>query len=168
MSFSMPAVKRKVGDEHTRFWEKWEMHYFFVEHRGTTTCLICTEKVAVHKEYSLKHHYTTRHSEEYAKYQGEERANRAANLNMSTEATRFLPESNNNAAVAVSYMVSEMIAKAQKVNLSKSAYYRLQIESVWKRKFSLAASAFLPTPQQIAFLTYQVTLMTVLYIYTHL
>ncbi|KAI5086058.1 protein transcription factor II-I repeat domain-containing protein 2B-like protein, partial [Silurus meridionalis] len=38
---------------------KWEMQYFFVEHRGTPTCLICTEKVAVHKEYNLKRHYTT-------------------------------------------------------------------------------------------------------------
>lgn len=65
MSFSKPAVKRKVGDEHRQFQEKWEMQYLFVEHRGTPTCLICTEKVAVHKEYNLKH------AEEYAKYQGE-------------------------------------------------------------------------------------------------
>lgn len=43
-------------------------------------CLICTEKVAVHKEYNLKRHYTTRHAEEYAKYLGDERAKQAANL----------------------------------------------------------------------------------------
>ena len=80
MSFSKPAVKRKVGDENRQFQEKWGIQYFFVEHRGTTTCLIGTKKVAVHKKYSLKPHYTTRHAEDYAKYQGDERANRVANL----------------------------------------------------------------------------------------
>ena len=46
MSFSKPAVKRKVDDEHRQFQEKWEMQYFFVDHRDTPTCPICTEKVA--------------------------------------------------------------------------------------------------------------------------
>ena len=117
MSFSKPAVKRKVGDEHRQFQEKWEIQYFFVEHMSTPTCLICTEKVAVHKEYNLKRHYSTRHAEEYAKYQGDERANRVANLktcllrqqNVFKKATK-----ENNAAVEVSYVVSEMIAKAGK------------------------------------------------------
>lgn len=117
MSFSKPAVKRKVGDEHRQFQEKWEEQYFFVEHRGSPTCLICTEKVAVHKEYNLKRHYTTRHAEEYAKYQGDERVNRVANLK-----TYLLRQQNffkkatkeNDAAVEASYVVSEMIAKAGK------------------------------------------------------
>uniref|UniRef100_A0A669DFX6 SPIN-DOC-like zinc-finger domain-containing protein n=1 Tax=Oreochromis niloticus TaxID=8128 RepID=A0A669DFX6_ORENI len=117
MSFSKPAVKRKVGDEHRQFQEKWEMQYFFVEHRGTPTCLICTEKVAVHKEYNLKRHYTTRHAEVYAKYQGDERANRVASLK--TDLLRqqdFFKKATkeNNAAVEASYVVSEMIAKAEK------------------------------------------------------
>ncbi|XP_069792252.1 LOW QUALITY PROTEIN: general transcription factor II-I repeat domain-containing protein 2-like [Narcine bancroftii] len=115
MSFSKPAVKRKVGDEHRQFQEKWEVQYFFVEHRGIPTCLICTEKVAVHKEYNLKRHYTARHAEEYAKYQGDERANWVANLKMCLvrqqdffkKATR-----ENDAAVEASYVVSEMIVKA--------------------------------------------------------
>lgn len=80
MFFSNPAVKREVGDEHRQFQEKWEAQYFFVEHRGAPTCLICTEKVAVHKEYNLRRHYTTRHAEEYEKYQGDERVNQAASL----------------------------------------------------------------------------------------
>ena len=117
MSFSKPAVKRKVGDEHRQFQEKWEMQYFFVEHRGTPTCLICTEKVAVHKEYNLKRHYTTRHAEEYAKYQGDERANRVANLKTCLLRQQdFFKKATkeNNAAVEASYVVSEMIAKAGK------------------------------------------------------
>ncbi|XP_070593080.1 general transcription factor II-I repeat domain-containing protein 2A-like isoform X2 [Erythrolamprus reginae] len=117
MSFSKPAVKRKVGGDHRQFQAKWEVPYFFVEHKGIPTCLICTEKVAVHKEYNLKRHYTTRHAEEYAKYQGDERANQVANLK-----TYLLRQQDffkkatkeNDAAVEASYVVSEMIAKAGK------------------------------------------------------
>lgn len=114
MSFSKPAVKRKVGDEHRLFQEKWEMQYFFVEHRSTPTCLICTEKVAVHKEYNLRRHYSTRHAEEYAKYQGDERANQVANLKTCLlRQQHFFKKATkeNNAAVEASYVVSEMIAK---------------------------------------------------------
>ncbi|BFZ11483.1 hypothetical protein BsWGS_14522 [Bradybaena similaris] len=76
MSFSKSAVKRKVGEEHRQF-QKWETDYCFVEHRGITTC-ICTEKVAMHKEYNIRRHYLTRHAEEYAKFQGDEREARVA------------------------------------------------------------------------------------------
>ena len=47
MSLSKSAVKRKVGGEHRQFQEKWVVQYFFVDHRGNLTCIICTEKVAV-------------------------------------------------------------------------------------------------------------------------
>lgn len=117
MSFSKPAVKRKVGDEHRQFQEKWETQYFFVEHRGIPTCLICTEKVAVHKEYNLKRHYSTKHAEEYAKYQGDERANRVASLKtcLLRQQDYFKKATKENtAAVEASYVVSEMIAKAGK------------------------------------------------------
>lgn len=108
MSFSKPAVKRKVGDEHRQFQEKWEMQYFFVEHRGTPTCLICTEKVALHKDYNLKRHYTTRHAEVDAEYQGDERANRVASLK--TDLLRqqdFFKKATkeNNAAVGATWLV---------------------------------------------------------------
>ena len=85
----------------------------FVEHRGTPTCLICTEKVAVHKEYNLKRHCTTRHAEDHAKYQGDERANRVANLKTCLlKQQDFFKKATkeNNAAVEASYVVSEMIA----------------------------------------------------------
>ncbi|XP_069819639.1 general transcription factor II-I repeat domain-containing protein 2A-like [Dendropsophus ebraccatus] len=117
MSSSKPAVKRKVGDEHRQFQEKWEVQYFFVEHRSIPTCLICIEKVAVHKEYNLKRHYITRHAEEYEKYQGDERAKRVANLktNLLRQQNLFKKATKeNDAAVEASYVVSEMIAKAGK------------------------------------------------------
>ena len=80
MSTSKPTAKRKVGDEHRQFQEKWETEYFFVEHRGMPTCLICTEKLAVQKEYNVRRHYSTKHAEEYAKYKGDEREDRVAKL----------------------------------------------------------------------------------------
>lgn len=64
MSFSKAAVKRKVGDEHRRFQEKWDMQYLFVEHRGTTMFLICREMTC----------------QGICKILGDKRANRLANL----------------------------------------------------------------------------------------
>lgn len=93
------------------------MQYFFVEHRGTPTCLICIEKVAVHKEYNLKRHYKSRHVEEFANYLGDERANRVDNLKTCLLRQQdFFKKAakQNNAAVEASYVVSEMIAKAGK------------------------------------------------------
>ncbi|KAM4611569.1 general transcription factor II-I repeat domain-containing protein 2-like [Polymixia lowei] len=117
MSSSKPAAKRKVDDEHRRFQDKWEKEYFFVEHRDTPTCLICAEKVAVNKEYNIRRHYSTRHAEEYAKYQRDERENRVANLKTCLLRRQdFFKKASreSDAAVEASYVVSEMIAKAGK------------------------------------------------------
>ncbi|KAA8587860.1 hypothetical protein FQN60_016722 [Etheostoma spectabile] len=87
------------------------------ESRGTPTCLICTEKVAVYKEYNIRRHYSTRHAEEYTKYQGDERKNRVANLKKCLLRQQDLFKEANKekkAAVEASYVVSEMIAKAGK------------------------------------------------------
>ena len=35
MSSSKFEVKRRICDEHRQFQEKWEIQYFFVEHRNT-------------------------------------------------------------------------------------------------------------------------------------
>lgn len=90
---------------------------FFVEHRGTPTCLICTEKVVVYKEYNIRRHYSTRHVKEYTKYQGDERKNRVANLKKCLLRQQELlkkAKKENEAAVEASYTVSEIIAKSGK------------------------------------------------------
>lgn len=117
MSFSKPAVKRKIGDEHRQFQEKWETEYFFVEHRDIPTCLICMDKVAVHKEYNIRRHYSTKHAEEYGKYLGDEREDRVAKLKtcLLRQQDFFKKASKESeAAIKASYVVSEMIAKAGK------------------------------------------------------
>ena len=92
------------------------MQYFFVDHRGNPTSLICTEKVVVHMEYNLKRHYTTRHAEEYKKYLGDEKANQFARLKTHLLRQQYFckkASKESSAAVEASY-VSEIIAKAGK------------------------------------------------------
>ncbi|KAJ3591893.1 hypothetical protein NHX12_007023, partial [Muraenolepis orangiensis] len=116
MSFSKPAVKRKVGNEHRQFQEKWETEYFLLS-TGEPRRVLYAEKVAVHKEYNIKRHYSTRHAEKYAKYQGDEREDRVANLKtcLLRQQVFFKKASKeSDAAVEASYVVSEMIAKAGK------------------------------------------------------
>ncbi|KAJ4928955.1 hypothetical protein JOQ06_004577 [Pogonophryne albipinna] len=116
MSTSKLSGKRKVDDDNRRFQEKWETEYFFVEYRGNATCLICTEKIAIYKEYNVKRHYSTKHAE-YAKYLGEEREKRVTELKKCLWKQRNLFKKGSNEAdlaVEASYVVSEMIAMAGK------------------------------------------------------
>ena len=64
--------KRKVESECRKFQTRWESEYFFKEFKGKCVCLICTETVAVIKEYNVRRHYETKH-QAYASYTGAER-----------------------------------------------------------------------------------------------
>ncbi|KAF0027117.1 hypothetical protein F2P81_019858 [Scophthalmus maximus] len=80
---SLSKAKRKVDDEHRLFQENSEVDYydyFLFEFRGNATCLICRKKIAVLKDHNVKQHYSTKHAEEYSKYQGEARSKQAAQL----------------------------------------------------------------------------------------
>ncbi len=115
MSYSKP--KRKVDDEHRQFQERWTLQYFFVEFNGNATCLICKEKVAVLKEYNLKRHYSTKHGDQYDKYEEDERKKTShAVAERANVPAKPFPQAKKDAdaAVEVSYVVSEMIAKAGK------------------------------------------------------
>ena len=84
---------------------------------GKLNIFLCTDKVAVHKEYNIRRHYSTRHAEEYAKYPGDEREDRVAKLKtcLLRQQDFFKKASKeSDAAVKASYVVSEMIAKAGK------------------------------------------------------
>ena len=67
MSLSKPATgKRKVDDDHRKFIERWEMEYFFMEYRGSLTCLMCKYQLAgVKRVYgNIRCRYLTLHAEE--------------------------------------------------------------------------------------------------------
>ena len=54
----MATKKRKVDTDCHIFNEKWGEKYFFVEaDNHTANCLICSESIAVWKEYNLWPHY---------------------------------------------------------------------------------------------------------------
>uniref|UniRef100_A0A8C5LZB9 General transcription factor II-I repeat domain-containing protein 2-like n=1 Tax=Leptobrachium leishanense TaxID=445787 RepID=A0A8C5LZB9_9ANUR len=109
--------KRKVDAEQRKFQERWTSDYFFVEHNKMATCLICNEKVAVLKDYNLKRHYNTKHADQCAKYNREERERQIVQLQkgLSMQQNQFKRAKKEcDAAVEASYVVCEQVAKAGK------------------------------------------------------
>ena len=47
------------------FQDKLENMYFVTEVKGKVQCLICLQTIAVLKEYNVRRHYITMHSETY-------------------------------------------------------------------------------------------------------
>ncbi|KAL3866588.1 hypothetical protein ACJMK2_043875 [Sinanodonta woodiana] len=71
---------RTYDAENRIFQERWELSYFFVEHRGAPVCLVCNESVAIMKEYNLRRHYETRHNDDFGKLEGRMREDILASL----------------------------------------------------------------------------------------
>ncbi|XP_048225464.1 general transcription factor II-I repeat domain-containing protein 2A-like [Perognathus longimembris pacificus] len=82
--------KRKIDQEGRVFQEKWERAYFFVEVENTPMCLICKQSVSVAKEYNLRRHYRTSHSQHYDCYT--EHARDLKLLELKTGLTKYLLE----------------------------------------------------------------------------
>ncbi|XP_012888672.1 PREDICTED: general transcription factor II-I repeat domain-containing protein 2B-like isoform X2 [Dipodomys ordii] len=80
--------KRKIDQEGRVFQEKWERAYFFVEVQNTPMCLICKQSVSVAKEYNLRRHYRTSHSQHYDRYT--EHARDLKLLELKTGLTKYL------------------------------------------------------------------------------
>jgi hypothetical protein len=72
-----PPKKRKIGHECSVFNEEWTNKYFFGNTGNKAVCL-CHETIAVFKEYNLKRHHETKHSEFGCKLSMEERNIKAA------------------------------------------------------------------------------------------
>ncbi|CAI9717817.1 Hypothetical predicted protein [Octopus vulgaris] len=62
MSCSKLSKKRKIEEECRVFNENWTEKYFFTDVGVKAACLICSETVAVFKEYNLKRHFQTKHA----------------------------------------------------------------------------------------------------------
>lgn len=56
-----------------QFKKWWTLQYFFVEVGGNWICLICEEKLAIHKESNLKRHCAAKHRERYENYKEDDR-----------------------------------------------------------------------------------------------
>ncbi|UYV76589.1 EPM2AIP1, partial [Cordylochernes scorpioides] len=62
--------KRKIDSECRKFEDQWNIQYFVIESSNKALCLICNESIAVLKEYNMKRHYETKHSQNYSKNTG--------------------------------------------------------------------------------------------------
>ena len=109
-----PLKRRKVGIR--EFQDIWTENYFFIEHKGQPTCLICQKPIANFKDYNIKRHYTTTHSE-YAEYIGQSRLNKINNLKSSLKAQSsfFVKKvSETEKTVRAGYAICELLAKNMK------------------------------------------------------
>ena len=75
----MLSKRRKVDVECRVFNEEWENKYFFMNHFGKPTCLICNVSVVVNKEFDIKRHYDTKHSN-FSKFVGQARKDKLDRL----------------------------------------------------------------------------------------
>ncbi|XP_060797973.1 general transcription factor II-I repeat domain-containing protein 2B-like [Neoarius graeffei] len=112
----MLSKKRKVDSEGRIFQEKWREKYFFWEVGGKPVCLICSQQVAVPKEYNVKRHYET-HADKYSQFTGQRRTEKlnelASNLQKQQAAFSKSRETHEG-AVKASYIIAWEIAKVSK------------------------------------------------------
>ncbi|XP_073694049.1 general transcription factor II-I repeat domain-containing protein 2-like [Garra rufa] len=97
------------------FQEKWKEKYFFCEVNGKPVCLICSQAVAVQKEYNIKRHYDI-HAEKYDKYTGQLRTEKANDLAsaLKKKQAMFTKRAGTDEAVKASYLIANEIAAASK------------------------------------------------------
>ena len=60
-------------------------------------CLLCSESVSVMKEYNVRRHYVTKHSDKYDSFQGERRKEKVQNMikNLKQQQSNFTKKSDN-------------------------------------------------------------------------
>lgn len=112
----MATKKRKLNDECRVFQEKWTSDYFFIVNSNKLVCLICKDSVSAFKEYNVKRHYQTRHSD-FEKYTQNERKEKVKILQkqISTQQNLFkTAHETSSDVVEASFLVSKEIAQNSK------------------------------------------------------
>ncbi|XP_008178225.1 general transcription factor II-I repeat domain-containing protein 2B-like [Acyrthosiphon pisum] len=118
MSLSKPSGsnKRNITDEHRQFQENWELQYFCSEINNKILCLICKSVISVPMLYNIKRHYE-QHKSKYDQYEGLLREEKLKEFISGYKKQQIMftkiPQENE-AAVKVSYVLSELIAKHSK------------------------------------------------------
>ena len=73
------------------FNEEWGVKYFFAETKDQkASCMICSESVAVLKEYNIRRHYETKHLSTYSKFSGKLRSEKYESMKRGLETQRNL------------------------------------------------------------------------------
>ncbi|UYV68887.1 EPM2AIP1 [Cordylochernes scorpioides] len=109
--------KRKIDSECRKFKDQWNIQYFVIESSNKALCLICNESKAVLKEYNMKRHYETKHSQNYSKYTGIVRTEKFEALKRGLKSQQSLftkVKTEQEAATRASFRVALEIAKRGK------------------------------------------------------
>uniref|UniRef100_A0A3Q3IZK0 SPIN-DOC-like zinc-finger domain-containing protein n=1 Tax=Monopterus albus TaxID=43700 RepID=A0A3Q3IZK0_MONAL len=96
------------------FKRTWEEEYFFTDINSKAVCLICSQSVAVLKEYNIRRHYETRHAA-FSRFKGEARKTKSRELLAklrSQQNTLTRPSSAQESATQASYEISALIARS--------------------------------------------------------
>ncbi|XP_041416822.1 general transcription factor II-I repeat domain-containing protein 2B isoform X2 [Xenopus laevis] len=111
----MSAPKhRKVDSENRSFKERWELDYFFVKSNGKPLCLLCSQMLAVCKEYNVKRHYISLHEKSYSQYTGDHRVailNELRSKSHKQETATSTETATDTAALKASFLICEEIVK---------------------------------------------------------
>ena len=110
-------ASRKVDREGRIFNRQWKLNYFVRLHRDTSAiCVICNTVIAVLKEYNIKRHYTTKHSNQYDEYTGRAREERYDGLckNLQQQQHHFTKQDDlTRSATKISLAIAEELATRQ-------------------------------------------------------
>lgn len=112
----MVAKRRKVDTECRTFQEIWTENYFFIQHHGNPTCLICLESICANKEFNIKRHYESKH-QKFRNLSGKIRIDEIHKLKLSLTNQSSLFTKHNTEAVnntRASYAVSKLVAENMK------------------------------------------------------
>ncbi|UYV67259.1 EPM2AIP1 [Cordylochernes scorpioides] len=115
--FCQMEKKRKIDSECRKFKDQWNIQYFVIESSNKALCLICNESIAVLKEYNMKRHYETKHSQNYSKYTGIVRTEKFEALKRGLKSQQSLftkVKTEQEAATRASFRVALEIAKRGK------------------------------------------------------
>ncbi|UYV73426.1 EPM2AIP1 [Cordylochernes scorpioides] len=116
-TWSRMEKKRKIDSECRKFKDQWNIQYFVIESSNKALCLICNESIAVLKEYNMKRHYETKHSQNYSKYTGIVRTEKFEALKRGLKSQQSLftkVKTEQEAATRASFRVALEIAKRGK------------------------------------------------------
>ncbi|UYV79810.1 EPM2AIP1 [Cordylochernes scorpioides] len=124
--------KRKIDSECRKFKDQWNIQYFVIESSNKALCLICNESIAVLKEYNMKRHYETKHSQNYSKYTGIVRTEKFEALKRGLKSQQSLftkVKTEQEAATLVEEMCPEKVNLLKTVSMSANTVAR-RVENI--------------------------------------
>ena len=119
--------KRKVDSECCVFNTEWTSKYFVTHVGSKAVCLICQNAISVFKEYNIKRHFSTKHSNYATNLSSREREQKALKLSSDLTASQniFVKQTAIQETVTkVSYMLAHKIAKHSR-SFSEGVFERL-------------------------------------------